>query len=153
MSNSVSTVRDAMKQLLTIAKPEASRRRGGFLIVALICLVLSTALVGTVLTLVQSQRRQMAHEQSRLQAEWLAESGLERAASKLRANSAYVRETWSIATGELGGADSGEVTIRVESVENQPHHRIVHVEAVYPAGSTQPVRRTRQATIVLFQES
>jgi Tfp pilus assembly protein PilX len=131
----------------------AHRRRGAFLVVALICLLLSTVLVGTVLTLVQTQRRQVTQEQSRLQAEWLAESGLERAAAKLQADSTYANETWSIAAGELGGAEPGEVTIRVERLENQPDQRIVHVEAVYPAGSTPAVRRTRQTTIVLFQES
>lgn len=146
-------VSSAMRRSTSTTRRATSRRNGGFLVVAMICLVLSTVLVGAVLTLVRTQHRQMAQEQLRLQAEWLAESGLERAVSKLHADATYERETWSIAAGELGGVDAGAVTIRVEPVENHPQQRIVHVEAVYPAGSTQAVRRTRQTTIVLFQES
>jgi Tfp pilus assembly protein PilX len=146
-------VSSAMRRSTSTTRRATSRRNGAFLVVAMICLVLSTVLVGAVLTLVRSQHRQMVQEQLRLQAEWLAESGLERAVSQLHADSTYTHETWSIAAGELGGGDAGAVTIRIEPVENQPQHRIVHVEAVYPTGSTQAVRRTRQTTIVLFQES
>src|SRR5262245_49285586 len=58
-------------------------RRGAFLIVALICLVIATLLLGSLLKLATVQHRQMLSEQARLQAEWLAESGLARAAHKL----------------------------------------------------------------------
>lgn len=127
-------------------------RHGAFLVVALICLLLSTALLGTLLTMVQSQRRQMVREQMRAQADWLAESALERAAAKLRADAGYSQETWSIPAGELRGDDPGEVAIQVERPENQPGLRLVHVEATYPAGSTQPVRHIRHGTVVLIQE-
>ncbi|MSR57202.1 MAG: hypothetical protein EXS05_05980 [Planctomycetaceae bacterium] len=132
-------------------------RRGAFLIVALICLVLATVLVGAMLTLAQTQRRQLSQQQLLLQTEWLMESAFERAASRLRDNSDYPGETWSISAAELGSTDSddgaaGEAIIRVETSLHQPQHRIVSVEAVYPRESTPQVRRTRQTTVALTQE-
>lgn len=142
-----------MRRATITFRSQPNRRRGGFLIVAMICLLLSTVLVGTVLTLVQAQRRQMTQEQICLQTDWLAESGLERAVARLKADAAYTGETWSVTADELGGAEAGEVMIDIRPVENHPDQRIVHVEAIYPAGAKQAVRRTRQTTVVLFQES
>jgi hypothetical protein len=110
-------------------------------------------LVAAVLKLVQTQRRQMLQERARLQTDWLAESGCDRAAAQLRANPDYAGETWSIAPADMGGSDSGGVIIQVEPVDNQPKSRLIRVEALFPADSQPSVKRTRQATIVLFQES
>lgn len=131
----------------------ASGRRGAFLVVALICLVLATGLVGGVLLLAQSQHRQMTQHQFRLQAEWLAQSGLERAAARLRVDPGYAGEIWSLPAASLGGSDTGQVTIRANPVKDDDARRTILVEAVFPAGSPQPVKRTRQTTLVLFQES
>jgi Tfp pilus assembly protein PilX len=130
----------------------SAKRRGGILVLALICLVLAAALIGTVLRQVQLQRRQIAQHDRRLQAEWLAESGLERAAARLRADPAYAGETWSVPASELGGTDAGEVIVHVGAAP-QTDSRNIHVEAEFPAQSTERVRRTKQATLVLFEES
>jgi Tfp pilus assembly protein PilX len=130
----------------------AGKRRGGILVLALICLVLAAALIGTVLRQVQLQRRQIAQHDRRLQAEWLAESGLERAAARLRADPAYSGETWVVPPSDLGGTDPGEVIVHVESTA-QMNSRNIRVEAAYPAQSTERVRRTKQATLVLIEES
>lgn len=128
-------------------------RNGAFLVVALICLVLSTALVGSVLSMAQRQQRQMLHYQRQLQAEWLAESGLERAAFRLRTDSLYPGEVWSISSAELGGGEPGSVSIQVQPVPDQANGRLVHVEATYPAGSLpQHIRRTKQSIVILSQE-
>jgi Tfp pilus assembly protein PilX len=129
-----------------------SRRRGTFLIVALICLAVATALIGTILSLVETERRQVLEHQLRLQAEWLAESALDRAVASLRADSAYTGEAWAVESSELGGADPGLVTIRVDSSPDRKHLRVVRAEAVYPVGSMQPIRRTRQTTIAISEE-
>lgn len=138
-------------------RPQPAPRRGAFLVVAMICLILATALVGVLLNLARTQRRQMSQHQMRLQADWIAESAFERAAARLRDDPAYAGETWSISAEDLGVADSdgagGEAVIRIEVPVQQPLHRIVHVEAVYPREQTLRVRRNRQTTIILSQES
>jgi hypothetical protein len=133
-------------------------RRGAFLVIAMVCLVLAMMLVAAVLKLVESQRRQMRMEQAGLQAEWLAESGCHRAAAQLAADRNYRGETWSIAPADLagtgpGGADAGSVEIKVRPVDGEPKSRVIQVEAVFPADSEPSARRTRRATIILFEES
>ena len=64
------------------------------------------------------------------QAEWLAESGIERAAARLAANHEYAGETWTIPPAVL--AEGGLVRIVVETPSGQPGRRVVRVEAEYP---------------------
>jgi type II secretory pathway component PulK len=133
-------------------RQSARPRAGAFLVIALVCLVVATAIVGAVLTLARMQRRQMTHEVESTQAEWLAHSGIERAAHRLRHDVTYAGETWSIAPEELFSDDAGQVTIQVLSDTNLTHSRVVTVEAVFPVGAATSVRRTRRATIAIFQE-
>jgi Tfp pilus assembly protein PilX len=135
------------------ARERARPRRGAILIIAMLCLVLAMMLVAALLRLVETQRRQLRHEQAGLQAGWLAESGCDRAAARLSANPDYTGETWSIAPAELNGADPATVVITVQRIDNEPTSRWIRVEALFPADSQPSIRRTRQATIVLFQES
>lgn len=128
-------------------------RRGAILIIALLCLVLAMMLLAALLRLVETGRRQMRQEEAGQQALWLAESGCDRAAARLSANPDYTGETWSITPEELSGADPAAVVITVQRIDNDPKSRLIHVEALFPADSQPSIRRTRQATIVLFQES
>ena len=128
------------------------RRRGAFTVVVLICLLLSAMLLASLLKLALLQDGQSACIQMRLQAGWLADSGLERAAARLAADPAYAGETWTIDADRLGGPDAAVVVIRVERNESQTQRRLVVIEAVYPAEGTQQARLTRQTTITLAQE-
>ena len=132
--------------------PHPPRRRGAFLIVAMISLVLATALLGVMLSMVQAQRRQMAREQQALQADWLAESGVDRAAARLSRDSDYPGETWKVETSAPGDA-TAEITITIRSPTDRPDARTVSVEAILNSGPGATVRRARETTIVLSQES
>lgn len=127
-------------------------RRGAFTIVVLVCLLVSAMVLASLLKLALLHDGQMGQVQMRLQTNWLADSGLERAASRLAVDPAYVGETWTINAERLGGQDAAAVVIRVEKVESQTNRRLVVVEAAYPAEGTQRVRLTRQTTITLVQE-
>jgi Tfp pilus assembly protein PilX len=128
------------------------RRRGAFTVVVLVCLLISTMILLSLLKIVLLHDRQLGREGVRVQAVWLAEAGLERAADRLAADSAFSGETWKIEASRLGGRDPATVTIRIDSVESQPHHRLVVVEAVYPAEGPEQARITRQTTVTLIQE-
>ncbi len=115
--------------------------RGVAIVPVLVCFVLVMMITGVLLQLVRTERLQSQGEERRLQAEWLAEAGLERASARLARNRQYKGETWDIAAEDLGGRDAGLVTIVVETPKNEPTHRLVTVEADYPV---EPERRARQ---------
>lgn len=129
-----------------------NRRRGAFTVVVLMCLLISTMLLGTLLKIVLLQDRQMGREVVRVQAGWLAESALDRAAARLGVDPEFAGETWEIAADRLGGRESATVTIRVEKLEGHTHQRLIVVEAAYPAQGPDHARVTRQATVTLIQE-
>jgi Tfp pilus assembly protein PilV len=85
-------------------------------------------------------REQSRQAEQRLQADWLAESGLERAAARLAAKLDYSGEVWNIAAAELSGPDGARVEIRVSPVAGRAGSRRVTVAADFPAD---PFRRSR----------
>ena len=126
----------------------ASRRRSGaFMIVAMICLLLTTALLGTLLKMAVLGLRQAHVDASGLQADWLAESALDRAAAKLAKDAAYAGETWSIPAEDLDGLHTGRVVISIKP----PSGNLAEVEvaAQYPAEGAFSVKRTKRLLVAL----
>jgi type II secretory pathway component PulK len=115
------------------------------LLVLLVSLAVAAAISVSVLRLAALQRRSLEIHQWQAQAEWLAESGLERAAARLAADPAYRGETWTIPAEALE-TDGGVVAIRVEPVAAQPDRRRIRIEAGYLSGRA---RQTRDATLTL----
>ena len=73
-----------MKILPLASQPSrTSPRRGAFMIVVLVCLIVSGMLLASLLKTALLQDRQLTIEQYRSQSGWLAEAGLERAARRL----------------------------------------------------------------------
>jgi hypothetical protein len=101
------------------------------------------------LKIANAQRRRMETELWQLQAGWLAESGLERAAQRLAAKSDFAGETWSIPAQLLGGSYAAAVRIRVEAVRDQPKSRLVRVEADYPDRPQDRARESRETMVRL----
>jgi len=97
----------------------------------MICLVLTSALTISLVQIVVLQRGQVERDEWQLQAEWLAESGVDRAAAQVDANATYNGEEWLPqppgATAPLGRVwiaidradDVGE--LRVTVVADVPH--------------------------------
>jgi hypothetical protein len=127
-------------------------RRGAFTVVVLVCLLVSAMVLGSLLKMAWLHDGQLRRVQMRLQANWLAESGLDRAAARLAVDPAYTGETWTIDALRLGGPDKAAVVIRVEQDESQSQRRKVVAEAAYPAEARQQARLTRHMTITLAQE-
>jgi hypothetical protein len=118
-------------------------------VAVLVCLVVMTLICGSLLRLVHSQRALVRSEERRLQADWLAESALERAASRLGDDPAYPGETWTLSAGDLGGNEPGVVTINVEPDRDpvESHRRRVTIQADYPVEASRRVRSRRQAVL------
>jgi Tfp pilus assembly protein PilX len=108
-------------------------RRGAILVVALVTLLVVTLLAGVVVHSYLQGHRQLRQQQNALQAQWLAESALARAAAQLRANPAYAGETWQV---ELAAADNqpaaGSAEIKLEPVPDQRQMLRINVLASFP---------------------
>ncbi len=118
------------------------RRRGSIAIAVMVCLVVIILITGVLLRAGRAGREVIRGEERRLQAEWLAESGLSRASARLAEARDYTGETWEVPAEAIGGAEPAVVTIAVETPDGQPGRRRVRVRADYPRGD---LRAGRQA--------
>jgi hypothetical protein len=127
----------------------AARRRAAIMMSVLVSIGVVLALfVAWTRTLVIEQRAVEA-QQRRVQGEYLARSGLERAEAQLAMSAGYQGETWRIEPASLGRQVGAAVVIRVETLADRPTVRQVEVQARVPEQGVHAVRITRRATIVL----
>jgi hypothetical protein len=128
-------------------RPFGARSRGTALILVLVALAVTTLLFMAAMKMIVVQRKTIEVNARQIQAGWLADSGIRRAAARLAAEADYRGETWNISAEDLGGRDGGIVTIKVEQVPGKADRRAVHVEADYPPELEQRARETRDVTI------
>jgi type II secretory pathway component PulK len=124
-------------------------RRGAVLAAVLVLAVLAAMLLAVWLKAAVAQHRQLRLRAYDLQAAWLVEAGLERAAARLAADPAYEGESWTVAAEQLQTRHAGQVEIRVASVADQPALRQVSVSADYPRDATRRARRGKQIEMAL----
>jgi hypothetical protein len=115
----------------------------------LVCLAVAMTLFLAWLKTAALERRQLQARQDRVQAEILADAGLDRAAAQLLSAGNYSVETWQIGPESLAGRGAATVTIHVEPVPENAAARIVHAVAEYPVGGAERVRRSKQITFIL----
>ncbi len=128
-------------------------RRGVALAMALLALTLIVMVFGVLLKRVGGERAILRVEERSIQAGWLAESGLERAAARLERDPDFEGETWTIAAEELGGNAGAEVRIEVERVDGRPRLRRVRVRSDHPPDASRRARRSKTAIIALDEGS
>jgi len=133
----------------TGANKSIGRRQGFVLVLVLIVLGVAAALVMNWMKGVAAQRRHDRQADRRLQADWLAESALARAANRLAANADYKEETWKLSAADLSGSEGGVVEIHVAAVPGDVKRRSVQVTADYPADSPWRERRSKQIVVEL----
>ncbi len=117
------------------------------MVVVVICAVVVMLMGGALLRLGLAGREAVKAQERGLQADWLAESGLERAWARLAADDDYAGETWEPSAGDLGGPWGGLVHIEVKKDEAHSGRRLVRVQADYPRDATLKARRTKRATL------
>jgi Tfp pilus assembly protein PilX len=137
-----------------IVKKTVRSSRGLTVVVVLVCLIIITLVSGSVLKIGLAQRELARAQERRLQAEWLAESGAQRALARLSADSTYTGETWSVSAQDLGQSEQASesaatVAIAVERVAADPGRRQVLVRADYPRDPPRRARHTREFMIDL----
>ncbi len=132
-------------------QPNGSRkpRRHGIVLVAVMaCLAVASMIFISVVKTAALGHRATQSDARQVQAAWLAESGLERAAWQLANDADYAGETWTLSADELAGPHDAVVEIEVEAVAEQPDQRLVRVRADYP---NHPRHRARCSKQVLVQ--
>jgi hypothetical protein len=124
-------------------------------VAVLICLLVITLVSGALLKLGLAYRGEVRDQERRIQAEWLAQAGLDRALHRLAASASYSGEDWKLSAADLGmaGARPGagpaaRVAIAVERPAGapSPDRRQIHVQADFPPD---PPRRARHSLRML----
>jgi Tfp pilus assembly protein PilX len=146
-----------------ISKSQKPSRRALTTVAVLVCLIVITLIGAALLKVGLAQRSQVRSQEHRLQAEWLAESGLDRAVAQLATDKNYPGEAWPIRAQDLGfpaspvlGQTSGSsaqplgmITITVDRVGENVHRRRIRVQADYPLDPPARSRHTKQMLLDL----
>jgi Tfp pilus assembly protein PilX len=118
-------------------------RRGLVLVAVLVCLAAAAMTILAILRTTMIELKQLRAQQQHLQADRLAEAGIERAHAQLNRSPTYTGETWTIAADELGGTAAASVLITVTEVQDQANQRQIRAQADYPNDSDRRVRKSR----------
>ncbi len=127
-------------------------RRGVLVLCVLASLALAASLLGVWMKTLALERRQVRAQQARVQAEYLADAGLRRAASRLSVDAAYAGETWEISAESLAASVPAKVTIVVEPDGDDPQARQVTASALLAGDSASRVAHSKQQRIALSAE-
>jgi hypothetical protein len=111
-------------------------------VAALVCLVIVTTIVGSMLQGALRARRQLHAERNRRQTELLLAAGANRAAARLASDPEFRVDTWNLPAEEIVGLGDGRVTTEF-SINNDTGARQLHVVAEYPIGRELPIRRSQ----------
>lgn len=136
-----------MNSMRPIRRP--LHRRAMLVLSVLACLTLVMLLMAAWLRIVGLERQQLRAQQNRMQAEYLANSALSRAAARLAADPDYDGETISASAESLAAIAGATVTIRVETEPDDPQARRVTAAAQVPAAGPRAALRTKQQRILL----
>jgi hypothetical protein len=137
------------------------RRRALTSIAVIVCLIVITLIGAALLKVGLAQRALAAVDERRLQAEWLAESGLDRALARLSADANYTGEEWPVRAEDLslspdsiavhpGGSAAGPaalITISVDRPKGSANRRRIRVQADYPLDPSKRSRHTKEVLI------
>ncbi len=149
--------------MLSKSQSQKRSRRALTTVAVLVCLIVISLIGAALLKVGLAQRSQIRSQEQRLQAEWLAESGLDRALGRLAADRSYLGEKWPIRAQELSvpagpapGQTSGSparqtamITITVDRVRENANRRRIRVQADYPLDPPARSRHTKQMLIDL----
>jgi hypothetical protein len=127
-------------------------------VAVLVCLVIVTMISGALLKIGVAHRDFVRVQERKLQAEWLAQSGIDRALARLAAQPDYTGETWKMAPRDLNLTEpdfdpNGAAAVVHISVERPERagtagQRLIKVQADYPPDAP---RRARHSTQILVE--
>jgi hypothetical protein len=136
-----------------IPNPSSAPRRGAILVVIIVCFALAATLFVLLAGSAVAERRAAETRYWSLQAQWLAEAALERAAARLATDAKYDGETWTVPAEQLGGNRPGVVKIGIDRSDvDHPGRRLVRVEAHYPDDPKHRCRWEKQVAMEIGKQ-
>jgi hypothetical protein len=118
------------------------RRNSGLMIMAaLVCLLVVTSIVTSMLHGAMRAHRELLAERDCRQAELLLQAGAGRAAARVVTEPDFRGDVWSLSAADIASHGDGRVTTSVSRPDNQSWQ--VHVIAEYPLGRNFPIKRSR----------
>src|SRR3954469_16820927 len=112
-------IHDQVEHGRMAARARRGKLRSGVVLVTIIVLiVVSLALFGLWTKSIVREHDRLSLQQFRVQAERLAEAGIERARARRSADAAYSEETWSVPAAELDNVHAGQVRIHVTPIQD-----------------------------------
>ena len=138
------------------AKDLRSPRRGVAIIAVIALYAVAITMIGAWIQTALSHQRQARLRHEKVQATWLADAGIRRAAAQLFKDSSYVGEHWLIESDQLGGKHAATVEIRIEAIppaselDNESAVRVrIVATAELPPGTRRHVRHTKSTEVDL----
>lgn len=122
------------------------RRKGIVLFVVLVCLLVITIMVGTMLKGAIRARRQLRAERDLRQTELLLQAGIDRAFVQLNQETDYQGETWEVSVQNQSDKNDGRVVIQTTH-DSETNPLQVHIVAEYPLGNKHSIRRSTTISI------
>jgi type II secretory pathway component PulK len=123
-------------------KALTTNRHGAVLVVAMVCLLVITAIIGTMIRGTLRNHRQLRSEKDLRQTELLVDAGVARASKRLAADPEYRNETWSLPPDAITESGEGRVTIELTASAARGS-LTARISAEYPIGNEHSVRRSR----------
>lgn len=141
----------------SVGKPSCALRgrsapAGVVMVAVLVCVGLVGLITLAILRQVATRRAEVDLAGRTLQARWLAEAALDRAAARLAADPAYRGERWQLSADVLGAAEGGVVQIEVQQASGPGHYRRLRVQADYPDDPLYHVRVTKETELEIPAE-
>lgn len=134
-------IRYYRKSRLSIHRPVGRRRSGLMIVAALVCLLVVTSIVGSMLRGALHARLELRAERDRRQVELLLEAGADRAAARFASEPEFRGDTWNLPAEAIVGHGDARVTTEISRhIDNDAWQ--VHVIAEYPLGRDFPTRRS-----------
>jgi type II secretory pathway component PulK len=125
-------------------------RHGIAALITVVCLSVVMAIGAVLLKASQAERHFDERLVAQVQADWLAEAGISRAAAQLAASIQYKGETWKIPASHLNRA-AGDAVVRIEIKPDSSNakRRVVHVIAAFSPIGSSPVETSKEARMAV----
>ena len=136
-----------MKRPLREAPPNS--RRGTIVIIAMIALLLASAMGLALIKTSLAERKLVLQSQHRLQAQWLTEAGIERAVVQYRLNPNYDKETWIVPDSLLDEGEACTIAIKIHAASLDKDSQLVRVTVFtdFMTGDFQRIRDRKSVDI------
>ena len=128
-------------------------RRGSVVIIAMIALLLASAISLALVKSSLAERSIVIQSQHRLQTQWLSEAGIERAVEQYRRDPKYNSEIWDVPKTLLGEGESCLIAIKIHAASLSTDSELVRVTVVtdFSTEKSQRIRGRKSVDIPAFE--